>query len=164
MFSTGVWFGSVQPYSSGIQEGFTAFSVDFCADFLPNGTYLSIGCWKMDISELEQKYDQVSRDGHVAGYAGVQTSFNGSTNTIMSLWDIYYVDDSGQERTLRPELVYALNSMDSGEFSGEGTGAHCIALELSRAAAAQPAGWCDIGWMHRSAQTLALCTECIGRD
>ncbi len=113
-------------YSSGIQEGFTAFSVDFCADFLPNGTYLSIGCWKMDISELEQKYDQVSRDGHVAGYAGVQTSFNGSTNTIMSLWDIYYVDDSGQERTLRPELVYALNSMDSGEFSGEGTGAHCI--------------------------------------
>lgn len=107
-------------------DSFTAFAVDFRADFLPPGTYLC-GCqFDLDLGELQSRYANVYRDYNgVAGYAGFQVLEDGSHVAILSIWDTYCVDSAGNTTTLRARLLYPAVS-DNQSFGGEGTGAHCV--------------------------------------
>lgn len=49
---------------------YTEFVVDFKADYLPNGTYCSLGNWNMDDTYLRKQYSEVYHEMDVGAYAG----------------------------------------------------------------------------------------------
>lgn len=101
---------------------YTEYSVDFRADYLPRGTYCCLGCWQMDCSALKQTCRTLKPEG-INAYAGFQNIHDGQKMAIMSLWDLYCTDRSGQVRTLRPKLDHPERGQ---RFSGEGEGAKCL--------------------------------------
>lgn len=104
---------------------YTEYTIDFKSDHFPRGSYYSLGNWCMDYSSLESRYESVTTDG-ISGYAGFQNIHNGEHLGIMSFWDVYCKNASGQIDTIRPTPVYPKNPYKSGEFGGEGTGAQCM--------------------------------------
>ena len=112
---------------TGNDTRFTEYSVDFKADYAPEGTYCCLANHKLDLSPLEAKYSSVRTE-----YASVHT-YSGFQNTvtdkgkvsILSFWDIYVTDAYGRETVIRPTLVYPEPDGDD-DFGGEGTGAHRI--------------------------------------
>lgn len=112
---------------TGSDTRFTEYSIDFKADYAPEGTYFCLANHKLDLSPLEAKYSSVRTE-----YPGVHT-YSGFQNTvtdkgkvsILSFWDIYVTDAYGRETVIRPTLVYPEPDGDD-EFGGEGTGAHRI--------------------------------------
>lgn len=104
---------------------YTEYMVDFKADYLPRGTYCSLGNWCMDYSALEAKYQKVETDG-ISAYAGFQNIHDGSKIAIMSFWDVYCTDYSGNVTTIRAEVEYPENPDKAGQFGGEGKGAQCM--------------------------------------
>ena len=103
---------------------YTEYSVDFRADYLPEGTYCSLGSWKMDYSYLENLYESISI-GNIHAYAGFQNLEGGEKVGIMSFWDVYGINN-GTKTTIRAERLYPKVTDKSEAFAGEGTGAHCI--------------------------------------
>ena len=101
-------------------DTFSEFAVDFRADYLPRGTYLSVCNWDMTMDTLKSQYSNVWREySGVAAYAGFQVLGDGSHVAIMSVWDTYYTDAYGNTKTIRAEAIYP----DEGNsFSGEGDG------------------------------------------
>ncbi len=109
-------------------SGWYQYAVDFKADTQPRGTYLSIGCWKMDTGALQARYG-VSADEDVSPglcYAGFQFLDDGSTVAIFSIWNVFLTDSSGHRRTLTAEKIYPSNPRVSQPFDGEGTGIQTI--------------------------------------
>lgn len=102
---------------------YTEYMIDFRADCVANGTYLSLGSWNLDSSALEERYESVeSRGSH--GYAGFQKISNGQMYSIMSFWDVLCKDNTGKEIVIRPKRVFPETTNSKEEFDGEGTGAH----------------------------------------
>lgn len=108
------------------QERYMEYQIDFRAGHLPKGTYCCLGAWKMDHRKLKQRYRSVREEG-VHAYAGFQRLPDGSCVSIMSFWDVCCTGFWGKERVLRAKLLYPQNPIDGPEFTGEGTGARCIA-------------------------------------
>lgn len=108
------------------QERYTEYQINFRAGHLPTGTYCCLGAWKMDHRSLKQSYRSVREEG-VHAYAGFQRLPDGRCVSIMSFWDVYCTDFSGKEHLLRAKLLYPRDPIDGPEFTGEGTGARCIA-------------------------------------
>lgn len=102
---------------------YTEYMIDFRADCVANGTYISLANWYMDYSALEEKYESVEMDG-VAGYAGFQKISNGQMYSIMSFWDVFCKDKEGNRVTVRAKRVFPETTGSKEEFDGEGTGAH----------------------------------------
>ena len=114
------------PDMSVVNNRFTEYSVDFCADCLPNGTYVCIGTFDMDKSDLESRYSSVYADyPNNAGYAGFQVLPDGTHCAILSLWDTYCSDGSSTT-TLHATRLYPATNLAGDTFGGEGTGVHCI--------------------------------------
>ena len=106
---------------------FTGYSVNFRAEFQPNGTYCCLGNFDLDYSALKKTYKSYRTEYNgVAGYAGLQRLSNGELKSILSFWDVFCTDKSGKTKTIRAQLVYP-SSTDNDSFSGEGTGTHCLA-------------------------------------
>ena len=107
-------------------NGFIDYFADFRAEFLPCATYCCPVQFDMDYSSLEARYSNVRQEYEsCAGYAGLQRQPDGSTNAILSFWDVFCTDSSGAQTVIRPTLVYPENETES-EFGGEGTGAHYL--------------------------------------
>ena len=104
--------------------GYTEYAVDFCADYLPKGTYLSICNWDMDLSSLKRTNYLVYRDyAGVAAYAGIQALEDGRHVAIMSVWDTFCKEKKGEVKTIHAKVTYP----DQGnKFTGEGGGIQCI--------------------------------------
>lgn len=121
------------PYITGwfpipAQTRYTEYTVEFKADYLPEGTYCSLGSWSLDLSELKKKYCSVRTDyDNTHGYAGFQLTGDGSPVSIMSCWDIYCRDARGNRHTISAERLYPAAAVGGGRFWGEGDGARCIA-------------------------------------
>ena len=106
---------------------YTEYAIDFKADYLPNGTYCCLGNWTMDYSSLNRRYVNVRTEYEsVHAYAGFQSLYDGEKVGIMSFWDVYCTDASGNVTTIRAQRVYPATTSHSDDFGGEGTGAHCI--------------------------------------
>lgn len=105
---------------------FTGYSVDFRAEYQPDATYCCLANFDLDYSALTKTYASVSTEySGVAGYAGLQRLPDGKLKAILSFWDVYCKDRSGNRKTIRARLVVpAWTNNDS--FGGEGTGAHCL--------------------------------------
>ena len=108
-------------------DTFTEYSVDLRIDHDPVGTYVC-GCnWDMDMDVLKKQYSSVYRDYNgVAAYAGLQVWDDGSHAVIMSVWNTYCKDRSGNVITIRPKVVYSARSEINQSFDGEGNGTQCL--------------------------------------
>lgn len=101
---------------------FTEYSIDFKADHLAYGTYFSCANIRMDLSSLEQMYNEVSMDSWLSFYAGVQMWEPGKgSGSIMSFWDINCKNEAGELSTVRAELLYPENETAT-DFDHEGNG------------------------------------------
>ena len=106
---------------------FVEYTVEFKADFVPNGTYCCLANFDLDYSQLKKTYKSYRTEYRgVAGYAGLQKLENGQLKAIMSFWDVFCTDKKGKQTTIRANLVYPANQV-GGSFGGEGTGAHYLA-------------------------------------
>ena len=94
---------------TGIEGGFSAYSIDFKADYLPEQTYCSLATFRFDYmnSSLHEEYDSINNGKNYSCYAGFQRinkpdlpKYNG----IISIWETYCYKD-GKIDTLRAELV-----------------------------------------------------------
>jgi len=106
---------------------YTQYSVEFQATHLPNGTYCSLGNWSLELSGLGTRYAAYPADFQVHGYGGFQKIDDGQTVSILSIWDIPCTAWGGKHVTLRARRLYPQKIRGTGNFSGEGTGAQCIA-------------------------------------
>lgn len=105
---------------------FTEYSIDFKADYLPYGTYLNCANMKMDLSSLEQEYEEVYMDSWLSCYAGFQMRKpEEGSSSIMSFWDIYCKDKEGETTKIRAKLVYPENDTEN-PFDNEGNGVNYI--------------------------------------
>ena len=110
------------PYSR-----FTEYAVDFRADHGPNGTYICPMSWWMDMSALEKKVKRVWCDfgGVVGGYAGLQVWNDGTHGVIMTVWDTFYEDKSGNVKKIKATVNYPENATDTHhDNSSEGSFVH----------------------------------------
>ncbi len=116
------------PYISGYFQipddtKFTEYMIDFRADYVPNGTYISLANWKMDRSALEEQYESINAS-HIDAYAGFQKLSDGRMYSIMSFWDVFCKDKDGKEVEIRAKRVFPETTASKEAFDGEGTGAH----------------------------------------
>lgn len=107
--------------NTGIEGGFSAYSVDFKADYQPEYTYCSLANLHFDYSYLLEKYDSVTKDSGISAYAGFQRQDAQNRNAILSIWNMYCHTASGQIDTIRASLVEPANS-EVINYSHEGKG------------------------------------------
>ncbi len=123
--------GLSSPYVSGWIQApgahYTEYSVECKADYLAKCTYLCAGNWYLDFSELKKQYGYANIDQILSGYGGLQVLKDGSTASIMSMWNIDCMDDSGNiVRTIVPKQVYPEVPDGNDSFDNEGVGVHHI--------------------------------------
>ncbi|MBQ2661416.1 MAG: DUF3472 domain-containing protein [Clostridia bacterium] len=107
---------------------YTEYMVDFKTDHIPKGTYCSLGAWAMDYSGLKKNYRFVQSENNAThAYAGFQRIDDGRMVSIMSVWDIYCQDVSGNKKTISAKRLYPQNVINGGKFWGEGDGERSIA-------------------------------------
>ena len=120
-----------EPVFSGVST-FYEFSVDFRADYLPNGTYLCVDNWDFYNPGLSRRYKTVKRDYNgVAGYAGFQKAQDGTGKIILTVWDTFCYDQYGQRTVYRASQVYPAGNKGfeicKGDLvTGEGWFVHTI--------------------------------------
>ncbi len=111
-----------------IEGGFTAYAVDFKADYLPTETYCSLANFHLDYSSLFDKYERTWNDGGmVNAYAGFQSaspSDKADYQSILSIWDTYCLDKSGKTDTIRASLIYP-EASEEVHFDHENEGTSC---------------------------------------
>ena len=118
--------------SFGGSGGFSDFAVDFRADHLPRGTYLSVCNLDVNTSALEKVYASVTRDyWGVGAYCGFQRIEDGSCVAIMSVWNTYCRDKSGAVTTIRATGTWPengpFNRCEGGDtITGEGNFVQCL--------------------------------------
>jgi len=107
------------PDLRGLSGKYTAFSIDFLAEDIPQNTYWALCAWEMDLSSLCEKYNDVTGGG---AYAGLQHNADGQV-AIMSFWETSYIDENGNKVIHNAKRIYP-----SGEsyFTGEGDGTNYI--------------------------------------
>ena len=114
------------PYIGGwmqadMYDGYVEYSLEFKSDFLPPGTYCCGANFYLDYPVLRESYADVHTDYNgVSGYAGLQYSPEGTTNAIMTIWDEYCIDNSGNQTVVKAKLIYpenesAMNNKDMQE-------------------------------------------------
>ena len=104
---------------------YVEYAVDFKADYAPNGTYLSICNWDMDLSGLKKYYRNAwGESGGVGAYAGFQVLGDGRHVAIMSIWHTFVEDSAGNVSRISATVTYPQNA--GNPFDGEGTGTQCI--------------------------------------
>ena len=111
------------------KAGYSEYAVDFKADSQPRGTYVNIGSWWMDLSNIDDRFVSLeSDDGGTPGccYAGFQILEDGSKVAILSVWNIYAVDANGKTTVIHATRTYPDNPRVGGKFGGEGTGIQTI--------------------------------------
>ena len=105
---------------------YTQFAIDFKADYVPNCTYFSLANFDLDYSSLNRQYVRVHTDGHICGYAGLQSRRPGESPAgILSFWEIKCEDKNGKVTKINPTRVYP-EPDDQMTFDGEGEGVHCL--------------------------------------
>lgn len=105
---------------------YDAYCADIKADYLPRGTYCSPANFFLDLSSLKKQYQTVTQDG-ISGYAGLQRLGGGEEYvSILSFWDIFCTDRTGNTITIRAERTYPAEKTSDDSFGHEGTGAHTI--------------------------------------
>lgn len=110
-----------------VNRKYTQYTVDFKADYVPNGTYCCLGQFDLDYSALKKTYKSYKQEYQgVAGYAGLQRLENGEMKAILSFWDVNCTTKKGQPKTIRATLIYPAGKTGDS-FGGEGTGAHYLA-------------------------------------
>ena len=110
---------------TGHVGSFYQIAVDFKADYLPSGTYCCLANFCLDYSALNAKYTKVESNG-IAGYAGFQRDADPNRYvSIMSFWDIFCYNASGQLTTISASLLAPEDEKES-RFDGEGTGTHYL--------------------------------------
>ncbi len=118
------------PYVAGWMDTggtrFDMYSVDFKSDYMPNGTYSCPFNGYLDFSVLDGQYTSVDNDGSISLYGGLQTRDDGTTNSILSFWDIYCTNKDGTQTVIRPERIYPSGTTGQDSFTGEGEGAHTM--------------------------------------
>ncbi len=110
----------VDPDLSGTSQRFDGFLIDFRAEEAGTGTYWALCNWQMDTSCLSSGC--VTNEG--GAYAGLQMRTDGP-KSILSFWDISWIDANACEQTITAQLIYP-GSSESGRFDGEGEGANYI--------------------------------------
>ena len=107
-------------------QNYTTYIIQCKADYIPGGTYCCFANFDLTYPVLEKNYKNVHTDYNgVAGYAGLQQQLDGSTNSILSLWYIFFTDENGHEHKLRPTRLLPPEDGKEG-FSGEGTGSQSL--------------------------------------
>lgn len=103
--------------------GFTGYSIDVRTDHLPRGTYICPINWWMDLSSLESRYESVWSDygSTGGGYCGLQVWDDGTRGVIMTLWDVFCRDYSGDVRQIKAKVLYPVDATDT-EHNGTGEG------------------------------------------
>ena len=103
--------------------GFTEYSIDLRMDYQPTHTYISPISWWMDTSALEKKYAKVWADygGTGGGYCGFQVWDDGTTAVIMTLWDVFCQDKSGNVKQVKAKVLYPENAKET-DFSNSSEG------------------------------------------
>ena len=101
---------------------FSAFSIDFCADYAPRGTYWALCNWQMDTTNLAKKYTVYPSDFETA-YTGLQNTEDGFMG-LLSFWQIRYKDENGVDRILNAHRVYP--DENDEYFDNEGSGTKCL--------------------------------------
>lgn len=107
-----------------IENGFSQYSVDFKADYLPLQTYCCLASFHIDYSSLLEKYVNVDNGGHISAYCGFQRINKPDTpeyNGILSMWDTYCTDKSGEIDTLKAILIYP-EGKEAVRYNHEGNG------------------------------------------
>ncbi len=93
----------------GSHERFVEYAVDFRAEHLPRGTYLSVFSWGMESSDLNRRYKSVSYDYGSGGYCGFQVLGDGSRVAILTVWDKFCTDKNGRTTVYRANQIYPEN-------------------------------------------------------
>ena len=116
-------------YPEFSRRGYTEYAIDFRSDHQPVGTYYSPISWWMNLDNLRKQYVDVWADyGSLGGaYCGLQVWEDGTRAVIMSVWDIFCRDKSGNVTRIMPEVVYPeYLPRNTHEKSGEGSFAQGI--------------------------------------
>ena len=108
------------PDLSKTSKKFEAFTIDFRGIDTPPSTFWSLCNWGMDLSDLKEKYEEVSGGG---AYGGLQKTTQNEKKSILSFWEVSYKED-GKEQKLRASRMYPAG--DESYFGGEGEGTHYI--------------------------------------
>ena len=108
------------PDLSATSRRFSAFSIDFCAEYAPKYSYWALCNWSMDVSSLSNQYTVLDSGG---AYAGLQITDDGPVG-IMSFWEIRYKNRNGLETTLNAKRLFP--SGEESYFGGEGDGTNYI--------------------------------------
>ena len=109
-------------------DGYTEYSMEFKADYLSPGTYCCGANFYLDYSVLEEAYESVKTDyGGISGYAGLQYSLEGTPNAIMTIWDQFCTDSSGNQTAVHAKLIYPENeSANPNQDMQEGSFVHYL--------------------------------------
>ena len=110
------------PDLSKTSKKFEAFTIDFRGIDTPPSTYWSLCNWDMDLSQLKEKYEEVTGGG---AYGGLQETTQNEKKSILSFWEVSYKED-GEEKKLQASRIYPAG--DESYFGGEGEGTHYINL------------------------------------
>lgn len=103
---------------------YTKYSIDMKSDYIPHGTYCSGFNGFFDFTNAKQKIKTDKNSVYL--YSGLQRRSDGRTQFILSIWDQFYIDGKGIERTIRAKRIFPEFETDDDSFTGEGTGAHTI--------------------------------------
>lgn len=109
--------------------GFTEYSIDLRMDYQPTHTYISPISWWMNLSSLQKRYSKVWSDygGAGGGYCGFQVWDDGSAAVIMTVWDVFCQDKSGNVRQVKARVLYPENAYDTSfDNSSEGSFVHYL--------------------------------------
>lgn len=110
---------------TGLDEGFSGYSIDFKADYLPLQTYCCLATFRFDYmnSSLCENYDRIDNGENYSCYAGFQRINKPNLpeyNGIISLWETYCYK-SGKIDTLRATLVEP-TGVNAISYNHEGNG------------------------------------------
>ena len=115
------------PFFNGT-DGYTDYTVDFRADYLPVGTYLATCNFDIDNRCLLKQYTSVSRDYQgVGAYCGFQRSYEGRGIAIMTVWDTYCKDRNGNTHIIKATGIKASGAtFERNKDQQEGSFLHCL--------------------------------------
>jgi len=105
---------------------YSEYSIDFKADYLPNGTYFCCANAWMDLSSLSQQYPEVNPQLDPSFYGGLQMRKpEEGSGSILSFWDIPCRDASGETTVIHAKLVYPEGETEN-TFDHEGNGVNYL--------------------------------------
>ena len=109
-------------------DRFWEYSIDFRAEHLPRGTYLSVANWGLGSDQLDREYVTAKGDYADGGYCGFQVWEDGTHAAILTIWDKFCTDKSGRTTVIRANQIYPENGQggERDEKGLEGSFLHCL--------------------------------------